>query len=311
MEPTARLERLADCPEWSSEALAGFCGATVFHEPWYLALLGVERLWTVRSGGALIAGMPAFVADEGRALAQSSLAIPYGGPAFAPDALEPRRRMLRHREIMQALIAALGRSYERVDVSLSPALRDVVPFLRAGFVPELRYTYVHRGAGESLSGGRRNDLVRARRAALAVRPDPGLERFDVAMSVQWDRDPQHARLGEAVLRTAIARGRGQAWLAVAGDRPVAGLFACWDTHHGYTTHAYVTEEGAAHGAATLLYVHAIDHLQRARGLVVDLEGSVLPGVEQFYQSFGAEQTLYLRLHWRRDGAPGAELYDYA
>jgi hypothetical protein len=309
---TARLEPLADCTEWSTEALAAFHGATVFHEPWYLDLLGVDGLWTVRSGGALIAGLPAFLADGDRALAQSSLAIPYGGLAFAPCSLGPRRRMLHHRSIMRAAIGALGSAYERIDVSLSPAIRDVVPFVQAGFVPELRYTYVHRaGAADAMSSGRRSDLARARRAGLTVRSDPVLDHFDVAASVRWADDPDHAVTASAVLRAAIARGRGQAWIAMAAERPVAGLFACWDSHHGYTTHAYSTEEGAALGGATLLYLHAIAHLQDL-GRAIDLEGSVLPGVEQFYQSLGAEQTLYLRLHWHRDRdrQPGAELYHY-
>jgi hypothetical protein len=313
MELMARRERLAGCHGWNSETLAAFQGATVFHEPWYLELLGVEDLWTVRSGSALIAGMPAFDTDSGRALAQSSLSIPYGGLAFAPCALAPRRRMLRHRAIMHALVDSLGRSYERIDISLSPAVRDVVPFLQSGFVPELRYTYVHhRGAADSMSSGRRNDIARARRAALAVRPDPALEHFDIAASVEWAGDSGYVAASESVLRTAIARGRGQAWVAMAGDRSLAGLFACWDTHHGYTTHAYTTSEGASLGASTLLYAHAIEHLQSALELPVDLEGSVLPGVERFYQSLGAEQTLYLRLHWHREPGqvPGAELYDY-
>jgi GNAT acetyltransferase-like protein len=312
MTMTAQLEPLAECPEWSSRALAAFHGATVFHEPWYLGLLGVEDLWTVRSAGALIAGLPAFHAGDRRALAQSSLSIPYGGLAFAPCALGPRRRMLRHRAIMQAAIEALGRAYEQIDISLSPAIRDVVPFLQAGFVPEVRYTYVcPPGASEPMSSGRRNDLARARKARLAVRDDLGLDHFDVGASVRWADDPAYATTAGAVLRAAIARGRGHAWLAVSAERPVAGLFACWDAHHGYTTHAYTTDEGAELGAATLLYGHAITHLH-ALGLAVDLEGSVLPGVEQFYQSLGAEQTLYLRLHWHRDRnrRPGAELYDY-
>jgi hypothetical protein len=313
MELTAQRESLVGCHEWSSEALASFQGATVFHEPWYLALLGVEDLWTVRSGGALIAGLPAFDLDAGRALAQSSLSIPYGGLAFAPCTLGPRRRMLRHRAIMHACIDALGRSYKRIDVSLSPAVRDVVPFLQSGFVPELRYTYVHhRGIADSMSSGRRNDIVRARRAGLVVHPDPALAHFDVAASVQWAGDPGYVAPSASVLRTAIARGRGQTWVAMARNRPLAGLFACWDTHHGYTTHAYTTDEGASLGASTLLYAHVIEHLETSLGLAVDLEGSVLPGVERFYQSFGAEQTLYLRLHWHRGPGrvPGAELYDY-
>ena len=288
-------------------------GATGFHETECLAALGVSEILTVRERGRLRAGQPCFGDLAAGRLTQSSLSVPYGGPVFAASSAHVRRRLLQTRQAAARLASALQSRFEQVVFCLAPDVHDLVPWLEAGFLPEVRYTYrLDTGAPSALASGRRNDKIRAARSGLEAVEDRTLRYFDVKRSVQWATETGFVPATRDYLSRIIAADRGCPWVAVSGARPVAGLFMQWDAHHGYTTHSYMIEAGRACGAATFLYLHALS-VARARGLeAVDLSGSVLPGVERFYQSFGARQTLYFRLHWYADPSlmPGVDLYQY-
>lgn len=316
--------------EWSTRSLesaAGWAalacdgvGATVFHEPWFLRAHGVEKLLCVHENGALVAGLPLWSDGDPRILEQSTLSVPYGGPVFAADGGAPQRCMLRRRRIMAALAEAVTTRFDGMRLAFGPEFVDLVPFLQRGFLPELRYTYVTElAAGRdrilaALASGRRNDLARARRHRLELHDDPQLRAFDVARAVRWAPGAAFVAATEHELRVALAAGRGRARVALHGGEPVAGLFCVWDRRRIYTTHAYTCPGAASLGAATLLYVDAMEFAATELGVPgLDFDGSVLPGVEAFYQSFGGRQTVYFKLHWHVDPARigASSLYDYS
>jgi hypothetical protein len=228
--------------------------------------------------------------------------------------------MLQRRAAIAAMADALQASFSRISFACSPALEDLVPWLRAGFVPEVRYTYIfdfERTApepfGPLMSRSRRRDLVLAERAAVQVLRDDALEHFDVGLAVRWSKDPTAAARTRSLLAEAIARLKGCSLVAMVDGRALGGLFVIWDAACAYTTHAYYHESAAHLGVSTRLYLEAmklVTAMPERRQL--DLEGSVLDGVEQYYQSLGARQSLYFGLHWARDPRALAvsELYRY-
>jgi len=247
---------------------------------------------------------------------QSSLSSPYAGPVFRSAKQFP----LAERRLLGAIAAALEAHYRRVSFSLSPEVTDIVPFLQAGFVPEVRYTYIVDVSGgvaqciARMSNRRRNDLRRARDCGLSVADAPNLELFDIARAVRWASSQKYEEATNRLLREAISRNRGRVFVALRAGVPVAGLFLVWDGRRSYTTHSYFCEGAERTGASTLLCTEAMSYTHECLRLnFLDLEGSVLPGVEEFYQSFGGTQTIYFRLHWRADRAElmTMDLYDYS
>lgn len=313
MRLSVAVEEVKENYAWAS-LLQNAQGATVFHSEWYLALLGVEYLLTVRLGGKMVAGLPIFSSSDERVSVQSGLLVPYGGPVFRAAHSDSRQQMLFARTLTVALIEVINEKFDHMQFAMSPDIIDCVAFIQAGYVPELRYTYRYPVTrNSSLSKGRKNDLARARRAGLTMHEDRAINHFDINAAVSWSRDEQYERFTRRLLSHAIECGCGKVCVAMAGDEVVAGLFYLWDRRYAYTTHAYRTEQGAAWGASTALYMEAIKDTRDNSSLMeVDFEGSVLPGVERFYQSFGAVQTPYITLHWHANPAErqGAELYRY-
>ena len=314
------VKSLGEVPEWGAMA-AGARGSTVFHEPWFLEELGASRLLCICRPGASrpLACLPLFESQPG-VMEQSSLSSPYAGPVFEPIAGPDEHRLPIERHLMDAMARSLKSQYQRVSFSLSPQIIDIVAFLRLGFIPEVRFTYVVDVACDidncisRMSKRRRVDLQRAGRCDLRVIPDLSLAFFDVARAIKWAPAGDYEVKTRSVLRQAIARDRGRAFVALQSERPVAGLFMVWDRRCSYTTHSYFLEDAARTGASTLLYLTAMSYTRECLRLpAVDLEGSVLPGVEEYYQSFGGRQTVYFRLHWRSDRTSlnTTDLYEYS
>jgi hypothetical protein len=314
------IRPLNEVPGWDVLVTEGR-GGTVFHERWFLAQLGARRLLCVSalSDGRLQACMPLIETAEGR-MEQNSLSSPYAGPVFGCLDGSAQRVMLMERRMLEAIVRGLQTHYTHVSFSLSPDITDIVPFLRTGFVPEVRFTYVVDVSGQAgqcisrMSARRRNDLRRSRKWGLAVVRDANLELFDVARAVAWAASSSYECATNRLLHEAIAQNRGCAFVALRSGVPVGGLFLVWDRRHSYTILSYFHEDAGRTGASTLLYTEAMSFTREVLKLnSVDLEGSVLPGVEEFYQSFGGKQIGYFRLHWRVDRAESiaTDLYDYS
>jgi hypothetical protein len=249
--------------------------------------------------------MPIFAESGAGETVQNGLLVPYCGPVIACRYKDPRRQMVFARRISIQLAALLKENFGLVRFAFAPAYQDVQPFIEAGYFPELRFTYrahtpIHRA---QLSKGRRSDLDRFARHSATIAPDQDFAIFDVAAACDWNGDPGYTAKTQNLLRDACARGKARAYVAQAAGQHLGGLVAMTDGATAFSTQSYYTDTGAKLGASTALYVHAINtHLAKPDAKCFDFEGSVLAGVERFYQSFGAEQTPYVGLHWAADPA---------
>jgi hypothetical protein len=318
MDLETSIRPLDEIAQWDALAVRG-TGGTVFHETWFLRLSGVTHALCVHSGGALVAALPLYLSPDGRSSSQRTRSVPYGGPLLAGAGKDPREDMVRWRAATTALAASLQSSLSEVTFACAVDIHDLVPWIRAGFFPEVRYTYladvsvpVERLVA-AMSLNRRRNLARARSAGVEVVRDDGLQLFDVARAVRWSTAPGEAGATRSMMEEAIARKRGTALVAMDRGEPAGGLFMVWDRRRSYTTHAYHDEAGARLGAATRLYLEAMTITRSALHLdTMDFEGSVLDGIERYYQSFGGRQTLYFCLHWASDprSLPLLDLYRY-
>jgi hypothetical protein len=318
MEFQASIVPLAEIEEWD-ELVARGSGGTIFHEPWYLRGLGVDRALCVRSGPKLFAALPLFVAPNERSSSQSTRSSPYGGPLFAPSEAHPRHDMLLRREAVSVMARLLKETFEGVSFACAPEIQDVVPWIRAGFAPEVRYTYVldvsvpPEQLLEQMSMNRHRNLARSQRAGVEIVRDEALQHFDVGLAVSWSHEAGSVEATRKMMMEAIERRRGCALVGLLGGKPVGGVFLVWDRRCSYTTYAYHHDSAAPLGVATLLYFEAMKFTRSVLNLgSLDFEGSVLEGVERYYQSFGGHQTLYFGVHWATDRqalAPSV-LYDY-
>lgn len=98
----------------------------------------------------------------------------------------------------------------------------------------------------------------------------------------------------SVWNALVTHRQGLIELAVKDGVPVAGILTAWDdTTYYYLIGGRATNEGGASGHALLLD-HAIMQASE-KGIAFDFEGSMNPGIANFFQSFGAKPEPYWQI----------------
>jgi hypothetical protein len=94
-----------------------------------------------------------------------------------------------------------------------------------------------------------------------------------------------------VYQQLIKHQCGSITIAKAGDKVIAGILTAWDTHSGYYLAGGRTADDQGASAHALLLDHAVQSAQ-SRGIAFDFEGSMHPGIANFFQSFGGVPVSY-------------------
>jgi hypothetical protein len=101
---------------------------------------------------------------------------------------------------------------------------------------------------------------------------------------------------------ALERGLGIFIRASDPSKPaetLAGAFFLLAPRGPLYLFGTTTPAARQNGAMTLVFDRLISDFSGKQGLVLDFEGSALPGLARFYQGFGAVQEPYHTLHMRR------------
>ena len=299
------LDLISTWDQLVDECIAG----TAFHQRDVLMSLGITEVISYRQNNQIVAALPILKTKSGQ-FSQDTRFIPYLGPIFKPISTSSRRMMNFMREIWGDLIAVLQHHYHRIDICMNHEIKDIVPFIQAGFLPEIRYTYLidleHSSASlkRLASKGRRYDLVKAKTEQVCIVRDDEVNNdlnYDVTKSAQKFKSGNHEEQLRGILAAFRKTGRCRVFFALNAEQTVMGsLCMVWDAQNAYSILSYYLDEYAKMGVPTLLYYSAITYAKDVLQLkYFDLEGSVLPGIEKFYQSFGGTQAVYYNVHWRK------------
>jgi hypothetical protein len=98
-----------------------------------------------------------------------------------------------------------------------------------------------------------------------------------------------------LIETAHSRNQGNIWGAFdkAGQLHAA-VFAVWQENCAYYIAGGSSLEGRKSGAQLLILSEAISEVSKF-SIAFDFEGSMMPGVERVFRSFGAIQTPYFTI----------------
>jgi len=83
-------------------------------------------------------------------------------------------------------------------------------------------------------------------------------------------------------------------LAIHQGVAIAGILTGWDSKTSYYLAGGRNGDDQGASAHALLLDHVI-HEAQTRGLAFDFEGSMNPGIANFFQSFGAKPESYLQI----------------
>ncbi len=184
-----------------------------------------------------------------------------------------------------------------------PELTNGLPLVWAGFRLTTRYTY-EIAAEQRLERAyaRLKNTVRTelRRADRAVEVECVLDAKRLFALYRASMHRRGLRRPRAPLERLVAalqdRGQGIGWVARCrqSGADVAGLLLAFEVHRAAVVVAGRAYEGVPSGALYRLYWEAMGFCSE-RGLTLDLEGSMLPGVERVFRALGGQPRPYLQV----------------
>lgn len=286
-------------------------GGTVFHKSWYLKVYGVNDILCGFVNGDLACAMPLYKnKDHAEQIVQSTKVVPYSGMFFAHEYLKGSsfHSKMKERKMIESMCEYLKTHYSDICFALNTEITDIVPFLRQGFYPEVRYTIMNDALIDDEA--RREKYERSRYRYLAIAKEKGIDiRCDLNLSqiafkdlVFWSDDQKKDfRIYEQIINNAYAHDGGTAIGAYLEDRLIGIVILVWDKKRAYSILSYYDKQKASIGIGSVLYDAAISYTHgRLMRKEMDFEGSVLPGVESFFLSFGGRQSIYFNMHWKKD-----------
>lgn len=178
------------------------------------------------------------------------------------------------------------------------------PFAAHRIRAVLRYSYILSASPDiaavrtGYSEGLRRNLREARSAyVVESTDDPGilLEMIRASYAQQSIVPPPGTDNVIPRVMTALAgRGQGRCFVARDGQEVLAAVLVAWDPVATYYLAGGRTARPGGASAHTILLDHAVSEAM-ARGTSFDFEGSMHPGIANFFQSFGARPEPFTRL----------------
>ena len=195
---------------------------TVFSTAWFTSLKKVNQFIIIEENDIIIAFMPLFCSDVSKDLNQSTMYIPYGGPVIKCVPNEQRNKIRYLRDLNNTLIRTLKERFNSISFSIDPMIVDIMPYIRSGFMPEVRYTYkldisnpenLHLNYGHD----RRKEIRKAVKNDVKFLVDANLEYTNISKYVEWESKygfESSAEEVKSILTEAIKNDNGMCFVAI-------------------------------------------------------------------------------------------------
>jgi len=230
---------------------------------------------------------------------------PYNGPFIKNDAKLPVRIANKNREILLLISEYFDKiKYSVISVSLGRNINDTMPFIWRKYKVVPRYTYIIdlnnsiEQIYNNISSEKRNHIIKAKSDNAEVRQVFNYNIVKALVLKTFSR--QKVKINEKYLDKILFEFANKknsfAFATYVEEQPVSAAFYIFDA-----TTAYCLLSGYDHGkkhrgAGVLEKWEAIKY-SKDRGLkYFDFEGSMIPGIEEFFRSFGGILTPYFRIN---------------
>jgi hypothetical protein len=245
--------------------------------------------------------------------------IPYGGPVIFNVPTEERNKIRYLRNIEKALCEYITKNYEKADFSIDDKVIDIMPFIRANFTPEVRYTYkidLRKGIDEiynNFGRDRKKDIRKAMSKNIQFIVDKDMKYFDVEKAMKWEKnygDDSTVDWVKNYIVTTLNLGKGMCFVAKEDEEVIGGVHLAWDNNTAYILYSFY-EHKKDDVAIAFIYYKMMEYLINNNIVsYLDFEGSVFESIEDWNISFGTYQSRFYNLHWNKDGNLYFNLYDY-
>ena len=308
-----------EIPNINDKIDASFNG-TCFAYDWFLKLKNSEKILKIYDEKKELQGfMPIFNSNNQNIIAQSTMYIPYGGPVIFNPPKEERNKIRYIRNIEKTLCKYLQEHYQEVNFSTDNNIIDIMPFIRAGFTPEVRYTYkLDLSVGienlyKNFGGDRKKDIRKALKRKIEFNVDKDMKYFDVEKAMIWESKYGFESTTDFVkkyIHKTIINNRGMCFVARENEKTIGGVHIAWDSNVAYILYSFYEHEKDDVAIAYIYYKIFEYLIENNIVRYIDFEGSVFESIEDFNISFGAYQSRFYNLHWNIKNKPYINIYDY-
>ena len=281
---------------------------TCFAYSWFLGLKETNRILKIEEDNEVIGFMPLFLDDSKKKICQSTMYIPYGGPVIFKVPNEERNKIRLIRRIENELSKYLTENFDELSFSTDNKIVDIMPFIRNGLIPEVRYTYKIDLSNEiaviynNFGSDRKKEIRRAVNNNVEFYLDKQLKYFSAEKCVDWEKKynfPSSTEWTRQYIESTIAKNRGMCFVAKKDDTVYGAVHMAWDKTTAYILYSYF-DPNYDFGAIAFLYYKIFEYLKEKENIkFIDFEGSVYESVEDFNISFGAYQSRYYNLHYSK------------
>lgn len=229
------------------------------------------------------------------------------GPWFTPDPEDTKytTALGKRQELCKSFIDRL-RPYPVFLQNFNYEITDWLPFYWAGYHQTTRYTYLFKELSDpariwtNMSQNIRRNIRKAKDTYhITVKRDipenDFLNVYEGTFRRQRLAIPQDTRILTSLIKVCQQRGQGELW---GGYDPQGQIHAAAFVVRQESSAYYLAGGGdprlRSSGAHSLVLWESI--LAQSKNCErLDLEGSMLPGVERFFREFGAIQTPYFTI----------------
>jgi hypothetical protein len=273
---------------------------------WLAAFPGRLSVRGVFDGGELQAlwVMQTRRAYGARLVSDAPLA-PHCGLTFRACAGNAEKRNSWRKRVMAALAEHLATTrWGVVSLTFPDWASDFQPFVWRGFKVVVRYTYqiALEGAAEDallaeMSANRRNEIRNGHKKGLEVSLCPDFDVVGALVEKSLSRQgvAQAVPNARALLSAFATPENSYAYVTRREGRPVAACFCVRDRRRSYYVLGGVDDEHGVSAAAPMAVFASIRHAREAGLERFDFEGSMVPGIEQYFRSFGGALTPMYRV----------------
>lgn len=309
------IDEIADVDKLIDDSFNGTC----FAYSWFLKFKKSKRILKIYNLKNELQGfMPLFQTKGENVIFQSTMYIPYGGPVIFNVPSEERTKIRYIRDIEKSLVKFIQNNFESSDFSIDNEIIDIMPFIRANYTPEVRYTYkidLKIGINEiykKFGHDRKKDIRKSEKRNIKFVIDKNNSIFDVNKAMKWEKNYGEESTAVEVkdyIDLTIKNNRGMCFIAMDEDRVIGGVHIAWDKKTAYILYSYYEKE-SDDIAIAYIYYNMMKYLIDIGIEYLDFEGSVFESIEDWNISFGAYQSRFYNLHWNKDLKPYFDIYAY-